>query len=1062
MLVALLVVAVTGTLGVTLGYVQAAAVDGARASLTAAPPTARGVLLTTRLASGEADGQAQDARVREVAADLLAGTEHDVVRQVRTEPLATTREDGTDLGRWALAALPEPGGTEGLETVEGTWPAGDEQVAVQAEAAEATGLAVGDVLQVGDPGTTVTVSGTWRVADPDDPRWFADQLLLEGADGTGRGPLVASPALIAAQDTDPLVRWTVVPGAAVVRPGDLPALATLADDLDSRLGEDDGVAPRGLRVEGSLAETAAETAETLRAADAVALVPLGLLAVVSLVALVQVARLLAATREAEVALLVARGAAPATVTAGAAAEAALLAAASSAAGLLAAGLALRLLVPDAEQGGTVATVAVVVAVAATAVLALVAGLQARAAARRQVTDRSGRARTVAALSTVILTVVAAAVCLWQLRRYGSPLVITADGARTDPLSALAPALVLAGLAVAVMAVLGPVTRLWSALAARARGAVGVLAARQVARRLVVYVVPVVLLVLAGGSATLAAGYAGTSERLQDDVATVRNGTDVRVALPKGIAVDPALVSALAGLDGVTAAAPVGRHRASAGSMPVTLLTVPASAVEGVVRAPAQVADVPSLAEALVAPESAGPVLPDGAREVTLSVTASAQLWDPFTDAPAPVPADDWYLDRLEQVSVTRVDLVLTAPDGSVVQLVAGELSHDLDGDGTGASPQAVGATPERRELTATLPETAGDLPWQLLAIDVDLGVDWNPARTTLAVHALDVDGAPVDLGDGWVHAPDVTGPGYELADSGTPAVDLVAFEDLTVRYLPDGALVAPVVLSAGLAEDLGVARGDSFEAVVAGGAAQVEVADVVAVVPGALERHVLVADPVALARSLLATPTRPPTDQEVWLAASSPGATVLPDDAARVAGEARALVVAAAEAGGTPAEAPEVTTPGYDAGAVDASAPIRVSFWLAAVGAVILALSGVLAVSVALLRSRRGEVVVLRAVGLGPVAQGRTRATELLAVGAAALLLGVVAGGAVGLITVPGLTVATLTGLDTAPPARFGVDGLGVVLCVGVALAGLVAVALVVAGRVAAQARDTEYREEVR
>ena len=183
--------------------------------------------------------------------------------------------------------------------------------------------------------------------------------------------------------------------------------------------------------------------------------------------------------------------------------------------------------------------ALAVAVVATATLVLVAALQAQAAVRRQVTDRSGRVRQVAALGTVVLTVAAAAVSVTQLLRYGSPLVSTPGGLRTDPTAAAAPALALAALAVAAMAVLGPATRLWAALAGRSRGVVGPLAARQVARRIVVYVVPVVLLVLAGGAATLAGGYTGTAERLRDDVDVLTNGADVRVTAPESGRLEPA-------------------------------------------------------------------------------------------------------------------------------------------------------------------------------------------------------------------------------------------------------------------------------------------------------------------------------------------------------------------------------------------------------------------------------------------------------------------------------------------------------------------------------------------
>jgi ABC-type antimicrobial peptide transport system permease subunit len=117
---------------------------------------------------------------------------------------------------------------------------------------------------------------------------------------------------------------------------------------------------------------------------------------------------------------------------------------------------------------------------------------------------------------------------------------------------------------------------------------------------------------------------------------------------------------------------------------------------------------------------------------------------------------------------------------------------------------------------------------------------------------------------------------------------------------------------------------------------------------------------------------------------------------------------------------------------------------------------------VATLRQRRGEVIVLRAVGLGPVVQARARSAELVSVGLVALTVGAAAGWWVARFVVGGLAAATLTGIDAAPPARFVLETGGTGLVLAAAVAGLVLVAAGVGARVAGQARDTTYREEVR
>lgn len=1063
-LVWLLVAVLTGALGVTVGWTQAAATAGARDGLAAAEPSGRAVQLATRLADGAA-AEAQDARVQQVLAELLDGVPHHVAYDVRTEPQYTTGADGQDLGRWSVALLPAPSradtlagaGADGVTLVDGAWPVGASDAAVQADAARAAGLAVGDTVRLGvDPdeptatGTPVTIAATWRVTDPDDAVWLGDPLVLTGSDGAYPGPFVVSQEVVAGLDTDPFARWTVVPDGAVLTPAELPALAALTGEAERILGEDTDIAPRGLTIAGTLDVTAADLGAALRAADAVALVPLCLLALVGLVALVQMARLLAATREGEVALLVSRGAAPGTVTVAALVEGALLALTAAAAGGAAAWTALRI-VARADAGAAVSAmtplaVALAVAVVATATLVVVAALQAQAAVRRQVTDRSGRVRQAAALGTVVLTVAAAAVSTTQLLRYGSPLLTTPDGPRTDPTAAAAPALALAALAVAAMAVLGPATRLWAGLAGRSRGVVGPLAARQVARRIVVYVVPVVLLVLAGGAATLAGGYTGTAERLRADVDVLANGADVRVTAPESGQLDPApyLPGGSGPGSAAVAAAPALSGTGYSDGRPVTMLALPAAAVPQVVRAPGEVLDVEQVADDLASDAfAAAPALPDGARDVGLTVSGRIrQTVEMLLPAGAPV-------HELE------VSLVLAAPDGTLATVGLGQVT---EGDGSG---NTLGADTTTHDLTGEVPAPPEGQSWRVAALDVDTSPGWSMAEVTLSVQSLTAGGEPVEQPE-WTRSETLDGPdGLELTEGeaeftmplGEGAAGASRLRLLTT---PDPAPV-PLLASSSLVSALDIAPDDTFELTLGGTRLPVVAVASSGTVPGALEPYAVLLDRGALAAALVREVSDPVLTSEVWLAAGPPGPAAPARAVARLAREATAVAEATGESS---REQPTVTTPGY--GSTDTAVPVRVSFWLAAAGATVLALAGVLAVAVATLRERRGEVVVLRAVGLGPVAQGRARAAELIAVGVVALAVGAVAGWGVARLAVGGLAAATLTGIDAAPPARFVLETGGTGLVLAAAVAGLVLVAIGVGGRVAAQARDTAYREEVR
>ncbi|GAB2494660.1 hypothetical protein GCM10027063_37490 [Promicromonospora xylanilytica] len=1071
-LVWLLVAVLTGALGVTVGWTQAAATAEARDGLAAAEPSGRALQLATRLAD-DGGAEAQDAQVQRELARLLDGVPHRVAYGVRTEPQYTSGSDGEDLGRWSVALLPAPSraqalageGASGVTLVDGSWPAGAGEAAVQADAAAAAGLAVGDTIRLGvdpdDPagtGTPVAVAATWRVTDPDDAVWLGEPSVLSGADGGHHGPVVVSQDVVAGLDTDPFARWTVVPDRTALAPVHLPALAALTAEVERGLGEDDSVAPRGLTLTGTLGATAAALDAALRAADAVALVPLCLLALVGLVALVQVARLLAATREAEVALLVSRGAAPGTVAAAALVEGLLLALTAAAAGGAGAWAALRL-VTSADAGAAVpamtpVTVALAVAAVAAATLVLVAALQARAAARRQVTDRSGRVRQVAALGTVVLTVAAAAVSVTQLLRYGSPLLTTPDGVRTDPTAAMAPALALAALAVAAMALLGPATRLWAGLAGRSRGVVGPLAARQVARRLVVYVVPVVLLVLAGGAATLAGGYAGTAERLRADVDVLAGGADVRVTAPESGRLDPAPY--LRGGDGAgahaAAAAPVLSATVYSDGRPITMLAMPAAAIPAVMRAPAEVLDVGRVAGDLASDAfAAAPTLPDGVRDVGL--TMSGRISQGAGTTPLPEAAGH----RID------VSLVLATPDGSLATVQLGQLTEGdgTEGDGTGGT---LGADLATLELSGAVPPPPEGQTWRVAALDVATVPGWITAEATVSVDGLTADGEPVD-GARWTPSERLDGSGLTVGAGTAPEqVDLtIPLGDeaggpskLRLLTTPDTGPI-PMVASSSLFNDLGITTDDTLELTLGGTRLPVVAVGSTGTVPGALEPYAALLDRGALAATLVREVSDPVLTSEVWLAAGPPGAAAPHGAVTRLAQD----VSAAAEAAGASSrERPAVSTP-HD-GSTDPAAPVRVSFWLAAAGAALLALAGVLAVAVATLRERRGEVIVLRAVGLGPAAQARARSAELIAVGVAALAVGAVAGWAVARFTAGGLAAATLAGVAAAPPARFVLATTGTGLVLAAAVAGLVLVAIGVGGRVAAQARDTTYREEVR
>lgn len=890
---------------------------------------------------------------------------------------------------------------------------------------------------------------------------------------------------------DPFVRWTLTPDVAATGTADLPVLAAGSDALLDTVLADDEVAVRGASTAGDLGERAADAAAAAGAASAVALVPMLVLALAGAVAVAQVARLLAGTRAAEVHLLVSRGASAGQLTAAGAAEAALVVVGGAVVG---AGAAAAVLAAQGTPGGslaaTLAPSAVATAAGALLLLVTVGGLQARAAAALRVTDRSGRTRAAATWGTVVLVVVAAGITTWLLRRYGSPLVPTPDGGQTDPAAAAAPALVLAAAAVVAVALLGPLSRAWVALTARRPGT-RVLAARQVARRLAVTAVPVVLVVVAAGSVVLASAYTGTGQRLREAAAGVAAGSDVRVVATEGT---PGPAAAYAALPGATDAAPVRVSQAVVDGVPLSTTGLPPDRIASVARGPHGQQGVDEIAAALdgPGPYADNPRLPAGSTGLVLHVTGQFYVVDEAATAesstagaggePAswdslvagPTASDRGALLELEG-STVGLTLWLSDPDGQLVPVDVEDLDVDLDGDldgGLDGDPdraRPVGPDERTLELRAEVPAApvgADGAPgeWTVVALDTQL----PSSRSTLTTLRLSVDGLDATTDDGATTQVDVAGVGWAPARDDPRAnavfgarqgtgLSLATQADheampspFRVMVAGSGRKPAPAVLSQDLARLLDVTAGGTTEVPLGeGGRLSVQVVDVVDVVPGSLHQGAAMVGLDELQAASLRLAPVVPGAAETWVRAA-PGA-----DVARLAAAAED----AAGAAGTTAV--QVTTSTGSEGS-DAAGPVRQAFAVAALAATALALVGVGAVSVAGVRERRGEVAVLRAVGMPPRAQGAGRASELAVVAVAALVAGLLAGWSLAAATVPGLAAATLTGFAVVPtpdtvlaPAAALVPGLLLV-------AGLAAVALAVRAGVTAQARDGGYREEVR
>ncbi|HLS44705.1 MAG TPA: FtsX-like permease family protein, partial [Ornithinicoccus sp.] len=220
-----------------------------------------------------------------------------------------------------------------------------------------------------------------------------------------------------------------------------------------------------------------------------------------------------------------------------------------------------------------------------------------------------------------------------------------------------------------------------------------------------------------------------------------------------------------------------------------------------------------------------------------------------------------------------------------------------------------------------------------------------------------------------------------------------------------------------------------------------EIAAIVTAVPGSTAPHSVLVDSSALSTYLASIGQAMDPPSQLWATSSDPESAL--EAVRQVPGIAAATGVATTSV-------------------TDAAGAVRLVFWVASAGAVLLAVTGIGAVAANLLSVRRPEVSVLRALGMTPGGQARARTAELLWVVLASIGLGLLAGWLVGRLVVPELSRSTTLAGQVQLPAPLVLEvplWAGLLLALAGALLLLLAVLYVTVRR---QALDNEYREEIR
>lgn len=1020
-IIALTVAALTAVLAGLTGFSQLAATEALR-SLANASGTQGYFRVHTTIAD---DAAAQQAAAEAAVDDLGLGSGLSLSTAPYSPPRPLVPSGGTatnlpsDLTVLPVGWIPTTTAAAGsLEPFAspGAPPSGSDRTGpVPAAMAEATAqslsLAVGDTFAVEGSGGTVRLElvATLDASGPDAA--FLDPVPVQGTEAEPT-VVVVPPGAIPALGGEPKVQWVFTVDADTVSAAELPGLADGLRRLPQRLTGDGAVNEGGVVPSGELASLLGSAADATQSVRAVLPTALILLVALGAVTVVQFARLLAGTRAGEDRLISARGLTVRQRAGNAALEILPVALAGCAVGWAAAVVPGPLLSSGSES--TYLEGMAEFASASWAVPVLCAGFTALVFIGVAVLDAlrgfntgadAARSARVASFGVLVLLAAATTLSLWQFLLYGSPLVETGSGGLSvNPLAAPAPALLLlAGTALALL-VTGWLARLVEHRTG-SRTTLGVpLAARQVSRRMASYIIPIALVTVTVGTATFTAAYAQTTSRSQDAASQLGNGSDVRVTLPGplvlGTAEDIPQLQPYTGIEGVTASSLAYRGEARLGSVTAPLLAVDAASLPGLLSDGASMIDTEELAAAL----AFEPPVPEPALTLTPSAT---QVRVQFTSVGTLAAATD---DDGAAARNAAVTAWLRSETGSLIPVPAGTLVLSGAGD-------------QVHSLSFAIPE--GLQPVAIAAIDVELEPSGAAGSYELEITSVSSDGG-IGTGQGRFTedsslrlAPDAFG----AAQAGIQPLD----EGVGMRFPEEGSTTGtaqarllagakdasplPVALTGELLADLDLAVGDPVSIRPGGVEIDGVVAAVAPVLPGTAESLAVLADLQAYSHASLAGSPAPPRPGEVWLAATDR------DDAA-------AAAAGLAGAGAAVSTADNSLISRF-------LSPATTSLWIGAIGALLVGGTALMASVVTLVRSRQSEVAILRALGMQARDQARGRRWEVLSVGAAAVVLGLLTGLGVAALTVSLLAQAVVVSASEALRAPLA---LAVVPLVGVLL----------------------------
>jgi hypothetical protein len=1058
--------------------------------------TAQNVSIAINGQIGAAQAAADTKVIRSTVTAAFAGVPVSLEHALWSDPLGLPGS-GTSQTIPLTEAAAADHLTSNAILVSGGWPGPPARgqpipAALPAAIAARLRLAPGQVVSLPDRDTGAPVrfrlTGTFRPRDPASRYWALDLIGPSGVLVQGNfvtyGPLIVAPAAFGGGGL-PVgqASWLAVPAAARIKTGDIGALAGRISQAENQLRQPGPLG--GLTVTTGIPQLINSIASNLVVARSLLIISVLQLVLLAAAAIALAARMLAGQREEESALLSARGVTRWQLVRLTLAEAVMLAAVAAVAGTLAGSWLAR---PLARVGplhaaqlrisgfaGTSWWTAAAILVLCTIIMLGPALRPAQPAAARARRGRQAKVAGAAQAGADLAVLALALIAAWQLRSYSAVARSASGSIGIDPVLVAAPALVLAGAALIPLRLLPALASAGDRLSARSRRLGGALASWQVSRRPIRQSGPVLLVVLAVATGTLALAQHASWRQGAQDQAAFAVGSDVRVDLVTPVSLNR--IAAIQHAPGVGRAMPVASFNGGNGG---AVIALDARQAAGTVAMRPDESALP-VAELWkkITPARPGPALVLPGRPARLELTASARLrsgggtLSPMSVALSiqdaagigySVPAGRLPVDGRRHQLVAM--LSTTRQASYPVRLLGISLAYQLPGfPAPPAGPPAATAAAKRaaadaaaaaRRTTDHLAARRAVLTVGGFAVSASAAGRFRPFAAGRALQTWRAGAGSQDLVNpkatgyapavtGWQAAPGgartlTFGPGYGhlIQASGYPPIPVSGQLTLTAAA-PRAAAVLPAIATRAFLSSNQAAIGSVL--FVAAGPVQFPVRIVAAIreFPTMGTGSALIIDQAAI-QELLARKSAVPLPVTAWWLRTTGPVTLtaarLPPDASVTD---RATVTAAL------LDNPLSAAPQQGVLAI-------------AVAAALLAALGFSVSVAASMRERRTQSALLAALGVSRAAQARQLCLEQLLLSVPAAVVGLLLGAGLAYLLIPAVTLTAAAAAPVPPTAIELPLGWAVGLAVAVTAVPVLAAAATVVRRPdpAAQLRAAE------